>query len=437
MELLAPIGLLASLGLIIFLAMRGASILVIGPVCSLLVILTNRMDVVSALITAPNSYMAGVGGFITKYFLIFLLGALLAKYMEDSGAARAIAARVLRLTGTDNPFNVLMAIYFVGALLTYGGVNLYVAIFAIVPLARPLFREINIPWHLLMIPIALGLATFTMTMLPGTPSIQNAIPATALGTPLTSAPLLGIGGAIVSAIFGVWYMKHELTKALARGETFGDAAADGPRGAQAELPSVMRSACPLVVLIAIIFIGSIMKIPNVILPALLISILVAAAVFNSYIPKHVATLNGGATSAVTPAILTAAAVGFGIVIAAAPGFKVLAKWIMDIPGSPLISLSVATSLMAAVTGSSVGSLGIIMDAFAKLYMSKGVNPEAMHRIVAMASGPMSAMPHSGAVLTLLALTGLTHKVAYRHIFMTVVVGTTLSLVAALLLAIMI
>jgi H+/gluconate symporter-like permease len=152
------------------------------------------MDVVSALITAPNSYMAGVGGFITKYFLIFLLGALLAKYMEDSGAARAIAARVLRLTGTDNPFNVLMAIYFVGALLTYGGVNLYVAIFAIVPLARPLFREINIPWHLLMIPIALGLATFTMTMLPGTPSIQNAIPATALGTPLTSAPLLGIAG---------------------------------------------------------------------------------------------------------------------------------------------------------------------------------------------------------------------------------------------------
>jgi H+/gluconate symporter-like permease len=125
------------------------------------------------------------------------------------------------------------------------------------------------------------------------------------------------------------------------------------------------------------------------------------------------------------------------VIAAAPGFKVLAKWIMDIPGSPLISLSVATSLMAAVTGSSVGSLGIIMDAFAKLYMSKGINPEAMHRIVAMASGPMSAMPHSGAVLTLLALTGLTHKVAYRHIFMTVVVGTTLSLVAALLLAIMI
>lgn len=436
MEWLAPVGLLASLGLIIFLAMRGGSILVIGPVCSLLVILTNKMDIGAALLTAPNSYMAGVGTFIARYFIIFLLGAILAKYMEDSGAARAIADAVLKLTGTDKPFNILMALFLVCALLTYGGVSLYVAIFAVVPLARPLFREMNIPQHLMMAPIALGLGTFTMTMLPGTPSIQNAVPATALGTPLTAAPLLGLAGTAIAVLFGIWYMKNELAKAVLRGESYAAGGADSAQAKKEGLPSVAVSAVPLLVLIAIILVGSIMKIPNIILPALLASILVAAAVFHNYIAKHVATLNGGATSAVGPAIMTAAAVGYGIVITAAPGFKVIAKLIMDIPGSPLISLSVATSLMAAVTGSSTGSLGIILEAFGKAYIAKGVNPEVFHRIAAMASGPLSAMPHSGAVLALLALTGLTHKDAYKHIFMTVVVGSSLSLVAALLLAIL-
>lgn len=435
MEWMAPVGLLLALVLIIFLAMRGGSILVIGPVCSLLVILTNKMDIGSALVTAPNSYMAGVGNFMSRYFLIFLLGAVLAKYMEDSGAARAIAGKLLKLTGTEKPFNILLAIFLVSAVLTYGGVSLYVAIFAIVPLARPLFREMNIPLHLMMPPIALGVGTFTMTMLPGTPSIQNAIPATTLGTPMTAAPVLGLAGTVVTVLFGIWYMKSELTKAGLRGEKYVVSSADSAQTNKEGLPSVTVSSAPLLVLIAIILVGSFMKMPNIILPALFVAILVAAAAFNKHISNHVATLNGGATSAVTPAILTAAAVGFGIVITAAPGFKIIAKLIMDIPGSPLISLSVATSLMAAVTGSSTGSLGIILESFGKAYIAKGINPEIFHRIAAMASGPLSAMPHSGAVLALLALTGLTHKDGYKHIFMTVVVGSLLSLILAVVLAV--
>lgn len=428
-------GILVALVLIIFLALRGYSILIIGPLCALLVILTNQMDVFSALITEPNSYMAGIGSFIKNYFLIFLLGAILAKYMEESGAARSIANGTLKLTGTDKPYKVLVAIFIISSLLTYGGVSLYVAMFAIIPLSRPLFRELDIPWHLIMIPLTAGMATFTMTMFPGAPSIQNAIPTTALGTTLMAAPLVGIIGSVVVIVFSLWYMNIELKKSKKSDEHYIVTEADEKNVKKDDLPSVGISVLPLLVLITIIVFGSAMKIANIILIALLISIIVAAVVFNKYISKHIVTLNTGASGAVSPAFLTAAAVGFGIVIAAAPGFQMISKFILSIPGSPLISLSASSGLMSAVTGSSSGSLGIVMGAFSKTYLAKGVDPELIHRIASMASGPFSAMPHSGAVLALLALTGLTHKQAYRHIFVTVLVGGSLSLIAALIVAI--
>jgi len=416
MNLMFLAGILGALVLIIFLALRGYSILIIGPICSLLVILTNQMDIFSALITEPNSYMAGVGSFIKNYFLIFLLGSILAKYMEESGAARSIANGTLKLTGTDDPYKVLVAILIISSLLTYGGVSLYVAMFAIIPLARPLFRELDIPWHLIMIPLTAGMATFTMTMAPGTPSIQNAIPTTSLGTTLMAAPLVGIIGSVVVIVFSLWYMSVELKKAKKADEHYIVSEADAQNVKIDNLPSVGISVLPLLVLITIIIFGSAMKIQNIILIALLISIIIAAVVFNKYIPKHTATLNAGASGAVSPTFLTAAAVGFGIVISAAPGFEIISKLILSIPGSPLISLSVSSGLMSAVTGSSSGSLGIVMGAFSKTYLAQGVNPELIHRIASMASGPLSAMPHSGAVLALLALTGMNHKQAYRHIF---------------------
>ncbi len=435
MDLMFLAGILGALVLIIFLALRGYSILIIGPICALVVIFTNQMDVFSALITGQNSYMAGVGLFIKNYFLIFLLGSILAKYMEESGAARSIANKMLKLTGTDKPYKVLVAILVISSLLTYGGVSLYVAMFTIIPLSRPLFRELDIPWHLIMIPLTAGMATFTMTMTPGTPSIQNAIPITYLGTTLMAAPLVGIIGTAVVFVFSLWYMKIELKKAKKADEHYIVSEADAQSVKIDNLPSVGISLLPLIALIAIIIIGSFMKIPNIILIALLISIIIAAVVFHKYISKQTATLNAGAAGAVSPAFLTAAAVGFGIVIAAAPGFEVISKMILGIPGSPLISLSVSSGLMSVVTGSSSGSLGIVMEAFSQTYLAQGVNPELIHRIASMASGPFSAMPHSGAVLALLALTGLNHKQAYRHIFVTVLLGGAIALLVALIIAI--
>lgn len=438
MTWVAPFGILLSIILIIYLATKGYSILIIGPLCSVLVILTNQMDLFSALITGPNSYMMGLAKFIANFFIVFLLGSILAKYIETSGAAKSIASFVLKIIGKESPYSMLVSLFLICSLLTFGGVSLFVVIFAIIPLARPLFKQMNISWSLIAIPIEMGILTFTMTMLPGSPSIQNVIPTTTLGTTLTAAPLLGIVGSVVMIAFGLWYMKSELHKSLQRGEVYESKdTADATASVSEEdrIPPIGASLTPMLLIITIIFIGSFFKVQNIIVIALVISILFSALTLGRYTKSQKEVINEGAQGAISPIFFTAAAVGFGSVVTAAPGFKVMSDFILQIPGNPLISLAVVTSLTSIITGSASGSLGIIMPSFANIYLDMGIHPDVLHRIATMASGPLSLLPHSGVVLTFLALTGLNHRNSYKYIFVSTVVGSLLAFLAALVLAI--
>lgn len=436
MTWLGVIGIIVALAAIIFMAMRSYSILVIAPLCALLVIITNHMNIIQALLSDPkSSYMFGLGGFIAKYFAVFLLGAVLGKYMEDSGAAKSIAKWIISKTGSENPMAIMIAIFLIGSVLTYGGVSLFVAIFAIIPVARPLFKRLNLPWHLFMIPLVLGIATYTMTMLPGTPSIQNVIPTAYLHTTLTAAPLVGILASITVILWGFWYMKRELAKSLEKGEVYDEADVGSAAVTDdEELPSPLLSILPLIFLIATVIIGSVLSIDGIIIPALLLAVVLSAIFFRKYLTSQIKTINLGAVNSVNPAFFTAAAVGFGIVVAAAPGFKIISKAILSIPGNPLISLSVATGLLGCITASSSGALGIAMEAFAKTYLALGIDPGAIHRIAAIASG-IGSLPHAGAVFAFFAATGLNHGNAYRHVFWICVFGPFLALIVAVVTAI--
>lgn len=436
MELIQPIGILLAIVVIIGLAMKGYSILVVAPISAMIVIVTNGMDFFPALIGQESSYMTGLTDFVVNFFAVFLLGAILAKYMETSGAAQSIAKKILEKTGTDKPFPVLIALFLITAVLTYGGISLFVVIFVLVPLAKPLFKELGIAWNLIAIPIMLGLGTFTMTMLPGTPSIQNVIPTTYLGTTLTAAPLLGIIGTVVATAFGLWYMRSMLNKSLAKGEKFSDFdVKEDDRGLKSTIPSFWLSVLPIVMLILIILVGSAMEIPNIILIGLGVAIILSAILFNKFIPKQKTVLNEGAVGSIMPVFLTASAVAFGVVITQAPGFTNISDIILGIPGSPLISLSIAAGIFGVITGSSSGSLGIVMEAFSKNYLAMGIDPEVIHRVAAIASSVLTIMPHTGVVLTFFALTGLTHKNGFKYIFITMTVGNLLALIAVVIAAI--
>lgn len=431
-------GIIAAVVFIIFLSMRGYSIVFIGPLAAVLVMLTNNMDLYTSTISGPESYMMGFAKYIVNYFVIFMLGSILAKYIEASGAADVIARAIMRRTGTQKPYSLLIAVFLIGAILTYGGISIFVVIFAIIPLARPIFKEMDLAWNLISLPVMLGASTFTMTMLPGTPSIHNVIPTTVLNTTLTAAPVLGILGTIAALLFGLWYMKFELNRSIKRGENYSTycpadmAEADKAVPESVKKPKLVTAILPLVLLIAIILTGSFHKVPNIILIGLIAANVTAAVISHPFITSHKKVINEGSQGSVFPIFFTAAVVGFGSVITAAPAFDTISAAIFQLPGSPLISLSVATMLMTVITASSSGAIAIIVSAFGTSFLDLGIDPQVIHRVIVVASAVLTSMPHSGVCLSFLALTKLNHKNAFKYYFLMITGSNAAALLVVLL-----
>lgn len=438
MEILGIIGIAIAIVFIIVMAVRGLHIVIAAPLATLIVILSNRMDIFGSLIGQEKSYMTGLAGFLINNFAIFLLGAILAQYMEKSNATISIANYILGKVGTESKYAILVALTAVAALLTYGGISLFVVMFALVPLARPIFKKMDINWELFPIPLFFGMATFTMSMLPGAPSVQNAVPTTALGTTLTSAPALSIIATAVMIAFGLTYMKYYLDKSVRNNETFysylgEDASAEKDEEVEVDesnLPGIGISLAPILTLITIILIFS--KVQNIILIALTAAIVVSAVLFKNYIPSQNTVLSNGAAGSVMPAFSTSSSVAFGSVLTSASGFAIIQDMIMAIPGNPIIGLAVASSLLAGITGSSSGALGIVMESFAPSYLAMGINPELIHRVAVIASATLTAVPQSGVTITFNTLTGLSIKKGFKHQFMIINGGHLIALIVVLI-----
>lgn len=434
MEFIGILGIVIALVFFIISSMRSYNVMVTAPLCALIIILTNGMDVVKFFLNDPKlSYLSGVGGFVTKNFMIFLLSALLGKYIEVSGAAKSIANALIKVIGKDSPIKMILGILLIGAVLTYGGVSMFVVMFTMIPLSRPLFKEFNLPWHLFVAPFAAGTSSFTMAMLPGTPGLQNVIPSQAMGTPLTAAAPLGLIAAVITFAYSVWYINRQLKKSIAKGEVY-----DGPTenivDDERELPSFGRAVTPLIVLIIILVGGSIAHVNNVIYIGLIISILLTAVLFKSYIKSQKDVLGGGAQNCLQPVLYTSAAVGIGAVISAAPAFNIINKAIATMPGGPLVSAATLSGVLSGIIGSGSGALGIVTQYFLKPYLDAGVNPEVLHRVISISASTYGALPNSGAMFGMFAAMALTHKTAYRHMFNVVVVGQTLALIAIIALS---
>ncbi len=427
---LSVIGILVSLAVIVVLALRGLGIAVIGPLAAALVAIFSGMGVLDTLM---GPYMKGFISYAAKFFLIFLFASIFGKYMDDSGAAKAIARKLLQLVGHKGPFYVLFSVAMITLLLTLGGVSMFVVIFAVMPIARPLFKQMNIPWHLFIAAFIFGIGSLSMTMVPGSPSIQNIMPTKYLGTTPMAAPLLGIICSILIMSMNAWYMNWQLKKAYAKGEGYADSA---PSNVVDEiddtkvLPGFLVSLVPP---FAVVICLNALKLDPV--WALVIGCVTAAICFWRNIDSHFVTINGGATNTAIPIINTCADVGYGMAVAATSGFKIITDFLMTIPGPPIVALSAATFMMTGITGSASGGLAIVLETLIGKYAAMGLNPEMLHRIVVMACGVFDAMPHSGATVTALAVSGLTHRQAYRHVWYGHVVATFLVMLIAIPLAV--
>ena len=423
------LGILIGLVLLMYLAYRGYSIIWVAPLTALVVAFTGDLPLIAAY---RDTYMSGFVGFTKSWFPVFMLGAIFGHLMDYTGAARSIAHW---LTGIFGAKRAILGVIVGCAVLTYGGISLFVVVFAMYPLALALFREANISRKLIPGCIALGSFTFTMTAIPGTPQIQNLIPMQYFKTTPTAAPIMGITAAIFMFALGYAYMVWKERRFTARGEVFVEPAKKGEESESlyTDLPSPVISVVPLLTVILTL---NLLKWDIVV--ALLAGIVLAMILNFKHYKGFTKTISGGATGSVLAIINTSAAVGFGSVVRAVPGFQTLTEFVLGIKGSPLISEAVAVNVLAGATGSASGGMGIALaalgDKYYQLALETGISPEAFHRVASLASGGLDTLPHNGAVLTLLAVTGMTHKDSYIDIFVTSLLLPVLSSIPAIILA---
>lgn len=441
---------LAALALLMLAAYRGYSVILFAPIAALGAVLLTDPSAVAPAFTGV--FMEKMVGFIKLYFPVFLLGAVFGKLIELSGFSRSIVAAAIRLLGTRQ---AMLVIVLVCALLTYGGVSLFVVVFAVYPFAAEMFRQSNIPKRLIPATIALGAFSFTMDALPGTPQIQNIIPSTFFNTTAWAAPWLGLIGTLFVFCTGMLYLQRQRNKAQRAGEGYGSALRNEPEtAADLTLPHPLLALSPLLLVgvMNLLFTHWIpawygnthsLSLPGMSAPvqtdiakltaiwaveaALLLGIvLVLVSAFGAIRTR----LAEGSKSAVNGALLaamnTASEYGFGAVIASLPGFLVLADALRSIP-DPLVNEAITVTLLAGITGSASGGMSIALAAMAESFISAAhaanIPLEVLHRVAAMASGGMDTLPHNGAVITLLAVTGLTHREAYKDIFGITIIKT--------------
>ncbi|WP_418964300.1 GntP family permease [Cetobacterium sp.] len=443
--MLGVLSLIFSIIVLIFLSFKGVSILIIAPLLSMgLAFITGDLPALYAL-TGP--FMKVTSSYIGSYFPIFLGGAIFGKIMGDSGAARSISHFISEKLGKKR---AILAVVLATSLLTYGGVSLFVVVFAIYPLGVALFQEADIPKRLMPAAIAIGAFTFTMTALPGSPQYINSMPTNYLNTNIYAAPILGTISGLIILIFGIMWLEISSKKAKAKGEGYGQYNDTVHNYDYSSMPSPFISILPIVIIFIVnwVVINIFFKSESFIAKfqqyggldgnwpvtiALMIAIAVSLILFRKQIKSPLLLLKSGAESSLSPIFNTAVIVGFGGVVKATMAFELIREKVLalNIPG--LYKVAISTSIMAGITGSSSGGTGIALEALSKSFLEMGLNPEVIHRTMLIAAGGLDSLPHCGAVITLLAVCGIAHKDGYKDIGIVTVLIPIISLIFVIIL----
>lgn len=447
--------ILVCLGALIGLAYRGGNLVLLAPVMAVAaVILSGAGHTVLA--AYSQIFMNAAGGFIISYFPLFLLGAVFGKLMDVTGSARVLANRIVMRLGADR---AILAVILSCAAMTYGGVSLFVVAFAVYPVALRLFRQADLPKRLMPATIALGAFTFTMSALPGAPSIQNAIPMPFFGTTPFAAPGLGVIAAIIMFVGGWRWLEW---RAARIGPGFG--AEDEPQTGLDDTeddPHILFAALPLLLVLVLNAVFTWVIIPALdtaylatplygettvsdvrgvwsVIAALSLSILVLIGLNLRRFSRVVSALDDGANDALLPIFNTASLVGFGAVVASLAGFLLITEQLLTLGGdNPLVSLAFASSFLAGLTGSASGGMSIALTALGETYLgiaeTAGISPELLHRVTTLATGSLDTLPHNGAVITLLSICGLTHRQSYGDLAMVGIVFPVCALIVVIVL----
>jgi H+/gluconate symporter-like permease len=495
--MLGLIGIILALIVLISMAYRGHSVLVAAPIAASIAVVFAGMPLLASY---PQVFMPALGGFVISFFPLFITGAVFGKLMSETGYAQAISTAIVERLGADR---AVLATVVTGAILTYGGISVFVVAFGLFPIARELFRAADIPRRLIPATMALGCFTFTMSALPGSPQVQNTIPTAYFGTTTFAAPLAGLVASVLIFTLGYMWIMYRVRRLQKRGETFESmrtgerkrrffgkkrqatvASSGGHANSSAttttltkerpqsgatvenDLPERPPQNAIIAIIPLVLVIGLNLALSQWLLPAMnadyletdeygnttisqvagLWSVVVAILVAIAFIfvvnmksgRQLVDSVHEGAKNSVVPIFSTASEVGFGSVVAAMPAFLVIRDGLLSMSGNPLVTTSVATTTLAGITGSASGGMSIALEAFGEnlrtMAVDQGVSLELMHRMTSIAAGGLDTLPHSGAIVTLFLICGVTHRQGYKDFGMVTIVIPLLVVPVLILLA---
>lgn len=423
--------ILVGLALLLVLTLKKVPVVYAAAISVIFIALFSRLPVVS---TMTGDYMTGFANFVKSSWLMLLLGAILSKVMDITGAARSIASFIIGKLGVKF---AIPAIVIAGGLLTYGGVSAMVSCFALYPITLAVFREVDMPRKL--IPATIGAGIFTwVTMLPGNPQVQNIIPSSFLPTNAMAAPVVGVVCGVFTLALILVYLMWESNRARKNGEGFivdeetsKVLAKTDEMEANGKLPNVVLAILPIVCVAVVL---NVLK--QDISVALLSGIVLCCILFFKNITGVQKLLTDAVSSAAVTTINASAIVAIGSVVKAAPGFNQIVNGILNFStsgGNPLIIFGIATTLLCGLNASGMGGLSTTLSVLAEPFMAMGVNPAIMHRIGVIASVGLDSLPHSGGIVAVLAISGVSYKEGYKYLFVVTVVITLLALALALVL----
>lgn len=421
------VGIVLGLVVLMILAYFGWSIIWVAPIAAGVVALGGGLDLFDSY---TNVYMSGFVAFAKAWFPVFMLGAIFGKLMEVTLMASSVSIVIGKILGEKR---AILGVILSAAILTYGGVSLFVVVFAVYPLALSLFKKANITRRLIPPAIALGAFTFTMAALPGSPQIQNLIPMKYFDTTPMAAPIMGIIASLIMLIGGYFYLKYRENYFRSLGELYDEPDEKHKSSLSEKVPNFILSLMPLLCVVVLLNVFSFQ-----IINALLCGIILILLLNIHHFKEFVKGINSGAQGSIIAIINTSAAVGFGSVVKAVPGFQTLTELFLNVKGNPLVSEAIAVNLLAGATGSASGGMGIALEALGQKYkeiaLSENIPLELFHRVASISSGGLDALPHNGAVLTLLVITGMSHKKSYLDICVVAVVIPIIALIVGIILA---
>lgn len=428
MIVLSVVGILLAFGVLVFAAYKKISMFLAAVIAASLVALFSGLPVAASMVGAEGPFLIGMKDFVGSWLVIFAMGALLGALYDKSGATWRISSTLINKAGTQW---TLLIYVLVGGLLVYGGIQVTVMIFVLLPFAKILFPKAGIPWYLFPGITGLAIATFAMGQMPGSLQMQNIIPTQILGTALTAAPVEGVLATLFMVVFGVGYLSWEAKKGRdtpeaaielyqVQGGTLDEAELEG------RAPGFWVSLIPMVVAFVLI---------NGVKVELLYGLGAGCVLSVLMFWKSLGGLTGirdvvseGFNNGIFPCIIIASVVGVGKVISATDVFALIQGNIINLPLPGLLKVAAITTIIAGITGSASGGLTIALELFGETFMSWGYTPEIIHRVASIACGGLDTLPWNGTVVMLFALSGVSYKKGYKHVAVETVILPLLSLI---------